>query len=43
MLVGIPPNIQHGHGLEARNSPLPLMIGEWDWDVLMYKDIKVTT
>ena len=39
MLGEIPPSIQYGHGLYVRNLSLPLMIGEWDCDVLVYVDI----
>ena len=43
MLGGIPPSIQHGRGLWARNLPLLLMIGEWGWGVLIYIDTEEHT
>ena len=43
MLGGIPPSIQHGRKLWAKNSPLPFMIGEWFWGVLVYTDIEEYT
>ena len=39
MLGAIPPSIHHVHGLYVRNLSLPLMIAEWDCDVLVYIDI----
>ena len=43
MLGGIPPSIQYGRRLWASNLPLPLMIGEWSWGVLIYVDIEKYT
>ena len=40
MLGGIPPSIQHDRRLWARNLPLPLMIGEQGWGVLISIDIE---
>ena len=36
MLGGISPSIQQGHGLQARDLSLSLIVVEWGWDALMY-------
>ena len=43
MLGRIPPSIQHGCRLWARNLPLPLMIGEWGWGGFLEIDIEENT
>ena len=43
MLGGIPPSIQHGRRLWARNLPLPLLMCEWGWGVLIYRDTEEHT
>ena len=43
MLGGFPPSIQHGLMLWARNLPLPLLIGEWGWGILIDVDVEKHT